>query len=314
VIHNFIIPTSTEAVSLTETQKTSDITTLDQQLESLDKQAYEVHEEIRRLIEKRDKLNDQFKRLREETCALRAERDSVNEKVHALKTQRDETRATIHPVIEEIKAAREKIIELKKKLPKRSRTDIQQEFDDIEWKIQTTSLDLKEERQLIEKVKQLEIQLDAYKKIDQQTKRIVELDQGLKAVDETIEKLHKELSAFAKESQELHQKMVAKIEEAKRVKEEAGKIHSSYLLSREKAGQREEELRRLAGEKRKIRDLERQTQETQRQQDAATQKAAEKALREKLEVQAREKLQKGKKITWDEFQLLAEEDGSETQG
>ena len=91
MIHNFIIPTFTEAVSLTENRKTSDITTIDQQLESLDKQAYEAHEETRQLIEKRDKLNDQFRKLREETRELRAERDSINEKVQALKAQRNET-------------------------------------------------------------------------------------------------------------------------------------------------------------------------------------------------------------------------------
>jgi uncharacterized coiled-coil DUF342 family protein len=299
---------------LTEKRKTSDITTLDQQLESLDKQAYEAHEETRRLIEKRDKLNDQFKKLREETRELKAERDSINEKVHVLKAQRNEARTSIHPVIDEIKAAREKIIELNKKTPKRSQRDLQKELDDIEWRIQTSSLDLKEEKLLIENVKQLEIQLNAYKKIDQQTKRIAELQQGLKAVDETGEKLHAELSALAQQGQELHQKMLLKIDEAKKIKDEADAIHNTYLLTREKARQLAEELRKLAGEKRKFRDSERQTQEAQRQQEEATRKTAEKALKEKLESQAREKLQRGEKLSWDEFQLLAEEDDSETQG
>ena len=73
----------------------------------------------------------------------------------------------------------------------------------------------------MENVKQLETQLSAYKKIDKQTKKIAELQQGLNAVDETGEKLHTELSALAQKSQELHQKMLAKIDEAKKTKEEA---------------------------------------------------------------------------------------------
>jgi uncharacterized coiled-coil DUF342 family protein len=308
-------------------QKPADAKTLNEQLEILDKQAQKAHEETQRLIEKRDKLNEQFKQLREETRQLKTERDRINEKVHALKAQRDQTRITIQPVIDQIKEAREKIVELKKKTPKRSQRDLQQEFDDIEWKIQTTSLDLKEEKLLIENVKQLEIQLSAYKKIDQQIKKIHELQQGLKAVDETGDKLHTELSTLAQQSQELHQKMLAKIEEAKKIKEEADTAHNASLLSREKARQLEDECRRLEFEERRnralerqqraeqyqIREKERQTEETQRQQDAAARKTAEKELKEKLGTQAREKLQRGEKLSWDEFQLLAEEDETETQ-
>ncbi len=306
---------------MTEPQKPNDAKALNDRLEALDKQAQEAYAETERLIEKRDKLNDQFKQLREETRALKAERDSINEKVQTLKAQRNETRTTVHPVIDEIKAAREKITDLKKKTPRRRQQDLQQELDDVEWKIQTTSLDLKEEKELIQQVKQLEIQLSAYKKIGKQTKRIAELQQGLKAVDETSEKLHAELSALAQEGQEIHQQMVAKIEEAKKIKQEADAAHNMYLLTREKARQLDEEIRKVLGERRRNRDLDRQqreeqrqSQEKQRQQDEAAKKTVEKELKEKLGSQARDKLQRGEKLSWDEFQLLADEDEEETQG
>ena len=54
----------------------------------------------------------------------------------------------------------------KKKLPRERQQDLQEELEAIEWKIQTTSLDLQEEKGLIENVKQLEILLSSYKKID----------------------------------------------------------------------------------------------------------------------------------------------------
>ncbi len=314
---------------MTEQQKPSDSTTLKEQFEALEKQAQKTQDEIQRLVEKRDKLNLQFKQLREETRQLKTERDNINEKVHALKAQRDEARVTIQPVIDEIKAAREKITELKKKTPKRSQRDLQQEFDEIEWKIQTTSLDLKEEKLLIENVKHLEIQLNAYKKIDQQLKRIHELQHGLKAVDETGEKLHTELSTLAQQSQDLHQKMIAKIEEAKTVKEEADAPHNTFLLEREKARQVDEQRRRLEYEERQLRraeyqerqtriaqhlqeqaqrELQRNAEESLRQKDAEARKTAEKELKEKLGSKAREKLQRGEQLSWDEFQLLADEE------
>jgi len=298
---------------LTEQQKPSDIATLNQQLDSLDKQADQAKAETLKLIEKRDKLNEQFRQLRMETRELKAERDTINEKVHALKSQRDESRTTIHEVIEEIKAAREKIAELKKKTPKRSHTDLKKELDDIEWRIQTTSLDLTEEKKLIENVKQLETQLSAYRKIEKQAKRISDLQQGLKTLDETGDKLHTELSALAQKSQETHQKMLAKIDEAKKIKTEADSLHQTYLQARENAKQLNEERRKLAEQKRKLQESQNQLYESQRRQDDAARKTVEQALKEKLESEAREKLQRGEKLSWDEFQLLAEDDESETQ-
>ena len=298
---------------MTEQQKPGDIATLNQQLDSLDKQADQAKAETLKLIEKRDKLNEQFRQLRMETRELKAERDTINEKVHALKSQRDESRTTIHEVIEEIKAAREKISELKKKTPKRSHTDLKKELDDIEWRIQTTSLDLTEERKLIENVKQLETQLSAYRKIEKQAKRISDLQQGLKTLDETGDKLHTELSALAQKSQETHQKMLAKIDEAKKIKTEADSLHQTYLQARENAKQLNEERRKLAEQKRKLQESQNQLYESQRRQDDAARKTVEQALKEKLESEAREKLQRGEKLSWDEFQLLAEDDESETQ-
>jgi uncharacterized coiled-coil DUF342 family protein len=306
---------------LTTSQEPADVPNINKQLDALDKQAAEAISETKKLVEKRDKLNEQFKKLRQETRELKTERDTINDKVHTLKAQRDETRTTIHTIIEEIKKVREKIAELKKKTPKRSQSDLQKEFDDIEWKIQTTSLDLKEEKLLIENVKQLELQLSAYKKIDQQDKRISEMEQGLKALDEACEKLHTELSALAQKSQETHQKMITKINEAKKTKEEADALHNAYLLTRERTRLIDEQRRRLAGEMRRLRESERQiresqrqTQETQREQENASKTNTEKALKERLGAQAREKLQRGEKLSWDEFQLLEDEDESETQG
>jgi uncharacterized coiled-coil DUF342 family protein len=298
---------------LTEQQKPSDIATLSQQLDSLDKQADQAKAETLKLIEKRDKLNEQFRQLRMETRELKAERDIINEKVHALKSQRDESRTTIHEVIDEIKVAREKLAELKKKTPKRSHTDLKEELDDIEWRIQTTSLDLTEEKKLIENVKQLETQLSAYRKIEKQAKRISDLQQGLKTLDETGDKLHTELSALAQKSQETHQKMLAKIDEAKKIKTEADSLHQTYLQARENAKQLNEERRKLAEQKRKLQESQNQLYESQRRQDDAARKTAEQALKEKLESEAREKLQRGEKLSWGEFQLLAEDDESETQ-
>ena len=306
-------PLIMKAKALTERQKSSDIAALNQQLDSLNKQADEAIVETRKLIEKRDKLNEQFKQLRQETRRLKAERDTINEKVCALKSQRDGTRTTIHEVADEIRASREKIAELKKKTPKRRYSELKKELDDIEWKIQTTSLDKEEEKALIENVKQLEIQLIVYRKIEQQLKKIADLEQGLRKLDETADKLHMELSALAQKSQETHQKMLAKIEESQKIKAEADSLHLAYVQTRARIKPLNEERRKLTEQKRHAFEAKHQLQASQRQRDEDSRKTAEQALKVKLESAAREKLQRGEKLSWNEFQLLAEDDESETQ-
>jgi uncharacterized coiled-coil DUF342 family protein len=295
---------------LTEQQKPNVIPAINQQLDQIDKQANAAKAETQKLIEKRDKLNEQFKLLRQETRQLRIDRDTINAQVQDLKKQRNETRTTIHEIIDQIKAIREKIAELQKKTPKRSHTDLKQELEDIEWKIQTTSLEKEEERELIENVKQLETQLIAYKKIEKELKKIAELELGLKAVEETADKLHTELSTLAQKSQETHQKMLSKIDEAKKIKAEADAQHLAYLLTRERINLLNDERRRLSGQKDNYTSattglpITTTITDTQRQQDNSGskkkyKKSIEKAL-EQLEAQARKNFNAGK-INREEF-------------
>ena len=274
---------------------------------------------MRKSIEKRDKLNEEFRKLRTETQELKPERDSLNEKVQTLKLCRDEIRIKTRTIIGDIKARQEKISELRKNTPRVSFQQLQKEQEDIEWTIQTTSLDLHEEKKLIENVKQLETEMAAYRKIEKQQQKIDDLRKELKTLDEKADAFHQELSAIAQKSQEIHQKIITKIEESKKIKDEADSLHQAYLKSRQEADLLKAELIGLLEKRRKL-------QQSRREEDTKKREASEQALREeqnalkkkqqalkeKLESQAREKLQRGEKLSWEEFQLLAE-DESNTQ-
>ena len=144
--------------------KTVKIEDINQQIEKLREQANTANAQITKYIEQRNQLNDQVKKTHQEINELKTERDSINEKVKLLKQQRDEIRAKTTPIIEQINAIKEKIAELKKKVPRERQQDLQEELEAIEWKIQTTSLDLQEEKRLIENVKELEILLSSLQK------------------------------------------------------------------------------------------------------------------------------------------------------
>ena len=290
---------------MTEQQKTNKIARITQQLAALKEQTNKANAETKAHIEKRDKLNEQFGKVRQGIYELVNERNGLNEAVKTLKQERDQVRTVIQANIEEIKMHRQKLIELKKKTPKQGHQELQEEFTDIEWKIQTTSLDLQEEKRLIENVKQLEEQLNVYKKIEQHDRKITELRKGLSTLQARKELLHKELTDKAQKSQEIHTAMLTKISESRSIKSEADGLHNAYLLAREKARPLTAEIRRLTEQRAKM-------QQSIREEDERKKKTAENALKEMLGAQAKEKLQRGEKLSWDEFRLLADDD-SQTQ-
>ncbi|HMK93839.1 MAG TPA: hypothetical protein VK536_00410 [Candidatus Limnocylindrales bacterium] len=296
-----------------------------QQIQKLREEANKANVQIKNSIERRNQLNEDVKKAREEIAGLKAERDSINENVKLLKDQRDAIRAQSDPILEKIKAMKEKIAELKKSLPRVSQRDLQEEHDAIEWKISTTSLDLQEEKILIEDVKRLEILLSGYKKIDAQNNKIKVLLNQRKALDEQAGVLHKKLTDLAAKSQEIHSRMIEKVNTMNISKAQADSQHQLYVKTKEevlppiyeKMGQFIGQLNNLkASFAKEARDEVQIKIKAKKAVEQAT-KEKEQAIKEKLGAEARNKLQKGEKLSWNEFQLVmgdeANED-SEAQG
>ena len=320
---------------MSEQQKPVKIEDINQQIEKLREQANTADVQIKKYIEQRNQLNDQVKLTREEIDDLKTERDSINEKVKLLKQQRDEIRAKTAPITEKINAIKEKIDELKKKVPRERQQDLQEELEAIEWKIQTTSLDLQEEKGLIENVKQLETLLSSYKKIDLKYKKMKELMIQRQAIEAQADVFHNELTDLAKKSQDIHSKMIEKVNTAKITRAQADSLHQAYVKTKEdilqihvkiaeltgqiqglRAAMREEDkARRLVAQQafmeRQLADKERQQADKEKQQVV---KEKEKAIKEKLGAEARDKLQKGEKLSWNEFQLvMGDDEGDESK-
>ena len=292
-----------------EQQKTSQLTNINQQIEKLRLQTNEANVQIKKFIEKRNQLNDQIRKSRQEIAELKSERDALNEKVKLLKQQRDYVRSKSTAIFDEVNTINQKISELKKKVPRQSQRDLQEELEAIEWKIQTTSLDLQEEKRLIENVKQLEIQLSSYKKIDVQNKKIKELLTQHRTFEAQADAFHKELTDMAKKSQELHANMIEKINTLKTNKTEADSLHQAYVKTKEQTAPLYEQIRQLTEQ---MKDLKVSIKED----DKAKRMVTEQAIKEKLGSEARDKLQRGEKLSWNEFQLVMGdnvEDDSETQ-
>jgi uncharacterized coiled-coil DUF342 family protein len=313
-------------------QKTVRIEDINQQIEKLRKQAETSASQITKHIDQRNQLNDLVKKSHQEIYDLKTERDSINEKVKLLKTQRDEIRAKATPIIEQINARKEKIAEYKKKVPRERQQDLQQELEAIEWKIQTTSLDLQEEKRLIENVKELETLLSAYKKIDKQNSKIKDLIVQKKTIEDEADVFHNELTDLAKKSQDLHTKMIEKVNAAKISRAQADGLHQAYVNTKEEILGMQVKIAELTGqlrglktalyEEEKIRRLEsqqayRERQNAYKEREKAAEeqqqvvKEKQQAIKEKLGAEAKEKLKKGEKLSWNEFQLALGDDPEE---
>jgi uncharacterized coiled-coil DUF342 family protein len=293
---------------LKDQQEANEIAEIDRRLVNLREQVGKINADTKVCLEKRDKLNAQFRTYRAQIHELQKERNSLNERVKKLKQQRDATRASNGSIIEEIKVRRSKIEELKKKKPRIARQRLEKEFQETEWTIQTTSLDLKEEKRLVEEVKQLEQQLSIYRRLEQQNKKIGELRNKLEAFEANANVFHEELVTTAQKSQDLHTNLIAKINESKKIKAEADTLHATYIQLRAKTKPLYEEIKGLSEQKKKF-------ESTMREEDQGKRRLAEKNLKEALGSQARHKLQHGEKISWQEFQLLEGDDSqsSDTQ-
>jgi uncharacterized coiled-coil DUF342 family protein len=289
---------------LTEQQKKNKIEWINQQFATLREQITNTHAEIQKHVEKRNKLNEQLKKLRLGIHELKNERDGLNAEVKTLKQLRDKQRAKIRATVDELKVHNQKITELKKKTPRASRRELQREFEDIEWKIQTSMLDMQEEKRLVENVKQLETHLNTYKKIDVHAKKIAELREELESLEAVAESAHQELTKRAERSQHIHAKMIVKISESENIKGEADSLHSVYVQAKEQIKPLHEEFKRIAENRKKLQDA-------IREEENRKKKKTEKVLKKKLEIQVRNKLQRGEKLSWNEFKLLSED---ETEG
>ena len=95
--------------------------------------------------------------------------------------------------------------------------------------------------------------------------------------------------------------MLAKITESKKIKSEADGLHAAYLQEKEKTKPLRSEINKLVEQKEKLQSVMREEEERKR-------RTAEQALKEKLGSQAKDKLRRGEKLSWDEFQLLSEDD------
>lgn len=284
---------------MTEPTKNELVDELNKRLSVLKEKQNMLETEMRGYADRRDRLNSRISELRDEIVNLRIQRDNINSVVKEQKNRRNEMTSRIHGLIQEIRQFQEEGKKLTRKKPALSREALEKEVANIDWKIQTTPLTLSEDKAFVLKVKQLEIQLMVYKKIEQSASRVAQLQTEARTRKSESELLHKQLTENAQNSQETHQKMVERIENLRMLKNEANEMHSKFLQTNTSRKLVQTEVRNVLGNLRQLKGEIKQEVQKEKERN-------EDAVRQLLENKAKEKLKRGEKLSWEEFQLLAE--------
>ncbi len=183
----------------------------------------------------------------------------------------------------------------------------------------------------------MKFSLKNYKKIDKRHEKIKALLVQRKVIDAEADVFHNELTELAKKSQELHSTMMEKLNALKRDRAEADSLHQAFVNAKDqnilwyaqiseligqstsiRTANREQSLcRRAEDEARRNEEQVRRREEQAKRKEEQMQRAVkEKEIKEKIGAEAKEKLQRGEKVNWEEFQFMLgdeEEDDKETQ-
>jgi len=192
----------------------------------------------------------------------------------------------------------EKIRALNEEKPEGNLRQIEREIENIDWKIQTTSLSVKEEQDLVNQVRQLEAHLSVQKQIKKVKEMLFELRTDEKKFGTEAKTLHGKLSELAEQSQKFHEQMLEALDKARKLQVEADDAHQKYVETKQQAQKLHQKCVELLE---RIRTIERDLKETADKKQAERQSEIQK----ELEKRALAKLKRGEKLLWEEFQILA---------
>jgi len=279
---------------------------LEQQIEELYQKLHflraekdSLNKKARMWAEKRDRIHEKIRNLRLQIQSLKQKRDVLNKEVKRLKSLRDAGLSKRNEIFEEIKNLRREKIEAEAEKPPKSQSYLESKVKKIEWKIQTEPLPLDVEKQLINRIKTLESQMEVYRRIENIRNKIAELKREADRLKTETLNYRSRIMETAAQSQELHRKMLKKIEEAKMLRTEANEMHQRYLENKEKTKALRLEIKKILAEIQSLRKHLEEKEEKERRRKQAD-------LQKKTEEKALEKLERGEKLTFDEFKILLE--------
>ena len=256
--------------------------------------------------ERRDELRAGTPVVHDELSNRRATRDELNEEVQRQKKLRDEANEQARVLNEQLQKLREQRGSHRNIVPLE---ELQRQFRELEWKQQTTSLSVEEERALLEEMDVLSKAMETAPKKESvphnQSEEMEQLWQEIQEIRDRAQEHHKKMITLVEEAQQTHQSMVQLSQGLGPARSEIDEAHEMYVKCLQEADEMRNRLEVLKDQER---DLKTKLNAI-RQDRQSARKAREKAALEKLAEQARAKQESGQKLSLQELRALMESDG-----
>jgi len=260
----------------------------------------ELNDKTKEWVQKRDELNAEVRKLVDEAAKHREQRDTLNEQVKAAKGVRDEMN-------KKVKALDEKVAELKKaSAPKEDAVGVipvsklKKDLKQMEFHHQSQALTKDKEKELVEKMKALNLQIKDREKSMEQNAEVKIAIKELRDARDAAEAEHKKVSELAERAQSEHDVMIQLYEKADTLRKDADKAQENFLETKNKA---DEEHRRHIDNIRQVHDYDKILSGL-RQKAKKVKKKKDDTVAQKEADDIFEKFKKGEKLSTEDLMAL----------
>jgi uncharacterized coiled-coil DUF342 family protein len=286
--------------------KPEDIEFLRARLRELKIQAREDLEVLRRDRDQmrqyksvRDEHNKEVRSLIESVKAEREERDRINKEISEAKDRRSAIHAQLKSVYEEIRELRSNIVGS----PSTDQRRMMRRVEELEWRQQTEQLSMDEERSIVEEIAKIEAKLVKIGQEKEKQDRIHEQRRLARRLKEEASEAHQKVLKLSEQSQIHHQEVVRIRPQLEEFKRSADTAHQNFVEWLKKVKEGENKLKEVRTEIDEIYGKIRKHQ-AERRDTAESERREVKKVHEQERVDAAvEKMQSGKRLTFDEFIL-----------
>lgn len=265
------------------------------ELEKVLSEIYDLEKRRRSLLLKMGELKAESKRYKSRLNTLREEIKELNETLYDLKREKDEKISSLRKLRERIRERLRTVSGMQ-----RGEKNLETEISNLEWMIQTTPLSLAEEKRIIAKIKSLEEQLYFYRELKSMRDEAQIIKENIEEIKEKINSCVNVIAEKISERQKLREGLSGILGEINEIKLKLDKIDREYHGKRDMVSELRSKHRDLISQAIAIKKGIREEEEKKKID-------RESVLREKIKKEVLEKIERGEKVSFEEFKVFLEE-------
>ena len=241
---------SREKPNVTQTSKTS-FKDFQVQIEDLKHKRDELNKKtksfINELIEVENEISNSLKVAKENH---KKKRDYWNKKVKLLKDKKIEYKELLDTLFEEKKKIQKIKHEKKEKKQIFSIKQIERKIDNLERIIETENLDISEENEIVDKIREYTAMKQEFLSQDRNNE-LFKIERKIEIVKINLNKIYEKLNKWSDKSQENHSKMLEMFQKADDLKEKKNRLEEELIENKKTADRYHEQYITLMNQRKK---------------------------------------------------------------